>query len=231
LFSVRVFISAALLLSAACTTQPYTLEYKLKYTPQHISQRLAGQWNNTAQYAAAPAALKVPPSVEGLWLDQQHASFTQVLAPLLGEHVLYLEWRNSKPDGTAGSISRQRLWVFKTDSAGAVRMDFYAFVDGAPFVGQADNAQLFRSLTPQSLRGYGAACALTFVQQGSTFSGSVDASVCSITAASGRRMGISARVELLDDGSLAYQESGQLADGRFAFRVPPEQAYRFRRVQ
>jgi hypothetical protein len=40
-------------------------------------------------------------------------------------------------------------------------------------------------------------------------------------------MGIDARVEMVADGVLEYRESGQLEDGRFAFRVPPSMPYRF----
>jgi hypothetical protein len=44
-------------------------------------------------------------------------------------------------------------------------------------------------------------------------------------------MGINARVALTADGSLEYQESGVLDDGRYAFRVPPTEPYRFRRLR
>ena len=60
---------------------------------------LVGDWDNRAQYDAAPAALKVPPTVEGEWLDLQHARFFEVVAPALGSHVVYLEWRRGGPDG------------------------------------------------------------------------------------------------------------------------------------
>jgi hypothetical protein len=34
----------------------------------------------------------------------------------------------------------------------------------------------------------------------------------------------------LPDGALLYRESGQLEDGRYAFRVPPTEPYRFIRT-
>jgi len=51
------------------------------------------------------------------------------------------------------------------------------------------------------------------------------------TAVSGRRMGIDARVAMLADGVITYQESGKLTEGRYAFRVPPTLPYRFIRVR
>jgi hypothetical protein len=63
------------------------------------------------------------------------------------------------------------------------------------------------------------------------FTGAISAQECTITAASGRRMGINARVALTADGTLEYQESGRLDDGRYAFRVPPTEPYRFRRLR
>jgi len=62
------------------------------------------------------------------------------------------------------------------------------------------------------------------------FQGVISASQCNITAASGRRMSINAQVELGADGTLEYRESGQLEDGRYAFRVPTSQPYRFVRI-
>jgi hypothetical protein len=35
---------------------------------------------------------------------------------------------------------------------------------------------------------------------------------------------------LLADGSVQYRESGQLEDGRYAFRVPPTEPYQFVRT-
>ena len=43
-------------------------------------------------------------------------------------------------------------------------------------------------------------------------------------------MSINAQVELGADGTLEYRESGQLEDGRHAFRVPTSQPYRFVRI-
>jgi hypothetical protein len=63
-----------------------------------------------------------------------------------------------------------------------------------------------------------------------TFVDAITAKECNITAASGHRMGIDARLELTANGTLEYRESGQLEDGRYAFRVPPSAPYQFRRL-
>jgi CpeT/CpcT family (DUF1001) len=195
-----------------------------------ILNAIEGTWNNRTQFEATPTHLKVPPSVSGDWLDLQHATFSRVDAPAIGPYVLYLEWRSvGATVGATGAISRQRIWSFRNDETGAVRMDFFAFVDGAAWVGKGNitNRAAFQGLTTAMLRGYGAACGLRFSPSGTTFRGEINARECNITAASGRKMGIDARVELLTDGTLEYRESGQLEDGRYAFRVPPSQPYRF----
>lgn len=196
-------------------------------TRDQIIAALAGVWDNRAQFAAAPAAVKVPPSVAGDWLDLQHARFLRVIAPQIGTHVLYLEWRSGGADGV---ISRQRIWSFRVDDAGVLRMDFFAFVDGKPWAAKvsADDANMaFRTLTPAQLRGYGSACGLRYQLNLPMFEGQIGAQECQIIAASGRRMGIDARVTMLADGTLHYKESGRLDDGRYAFRVPPSQPYQF----
>ena len=192
-----------------------------------VTAALAGVYDNAAQYEAAPEALKVAPSVDGDWLDHQHAIFARVDAPALGKQVLYLEWRSGGPDGP---ISRQRIWSFRDDAdSGQVRMDFYAFVDGQAWAGRAEEPDAFVDLEPASLRGYGPDCALRFVrgEQGG-WRGAISAEECTLVAASGRAMGINAVVRLDADGTLHYQESGRLESGRYAFRVPPTEPYRFK---
>jgi len=192
-----------------------------------IVDGLVGTWDNRAQYEAAPAALKVSPSVDGEWMDLQHARFTRVAAPALGSHVVYLEWRRGGPEG---EISRQRLWSFRRDAAGRPVMDFYAFRDGAPYAGQGVSPQAFKAVTLEQLRGYPPGCELDFARQGEGFFGAVGPERCSIVAASGRRMGILAQIDIGASGSLGYRESGRLEDGGYAFRVPPTQPYRFQRI-
>lgn len=218
-------VTAAALVLVACARAP------VGPGPDPAGQvvaALAGAWDNAAQYAAAADALKVPPSVDGDWLDLQHAAFFRVDAPRIGPAVLYLEWRRGGP---AGEVSRQRIWSFRTDADGALRMDFFAFVDGAPFVGRGAEPGAFAALDRGALRGYDAACALRFsIGADGAFAGRIGADECSLVAASGRRMGIDATVSLAADGTLSYRESGRLEDGHYAFRVPPGQPYRFRRV-
>lgn len=215
--AVLVFGACFLMLSCS-TVNP------LKDKRDFIIAALAGVWDNQVQFNAVPEALKVAPSVNGDWLDVQHASFTKIDAPLIGTHVMYLEWRNQNK---AGAISRQRIWSFRIDETGQVRMDFYAFVDGVPWAGMGGQAGAFRELKAMQLRGYGTACGLKFSLAANVFEGNITSDECSLTAASGRRMGIDARVAMLTDGTLTYQESGKLADGRYAFRVPPTMPYRF----
>lgn len=196
-------------------------------SPAQLLMELEGDWSNAAQYASADAALKVEPSVEGDWLDLQHASFRRVEAPAIGADVLYLEWRRGGP---TGEISRQRLWSFRSDGDGLVRMDFHAFVDGKPYAGRGAEPGAFKGVAPSALRSYAPECALRFetVPAGGWL-GEVTSEECRIVAASGRGMGIDARVQLGADGTLSYRESGRLDDGRYAFRVPPTVPYRFER--
>ena len=220
-----IVVSVALaVVLGACATQPAVAP-----DPRDaVLALLAGNWDNRAQFDAAPARLKVPPTVEGDWLDLQHAQFTRVDAAALGERVLYLEWRDG---GATGAISRQRIWSFRSDPDGTLRMDFFAFVDGTAFAGRGTDPGAFRALDATALRGYGSACALRFTRAtGGGWAGRIGADECSLVAASGRRMGIDASITLDASGTLAYRESGRLDDGRYAFRVPPTAAYRFRRL-
>lgn len=221
--SIRSFAACFAVLLSGCAVRPAVTPVLLTDARDLFVSSLAGIWDNSAQFAAAPASLKVPPSVNGEWLDLQHATFVRIDAPAIGDRVLYLEWKSGGPTGV---ISRQRIWSFrKTD--GVIRMDFYAFVDGKPFAGRAGETNAFRGLTADLLRGYGPACGLLFDFKRDGFVGAISARECSITAASGRRMGIDATVELTADRVLQYRESGQLEDGRYAFRVPTNQPYRF----
>jgi hypothetical protein len=156
------------------------------------------------------------------------ATFTRIDAPALGTHVLYLAWRSNGPDGP---ISRQRLGSFRHDPTDGLRMAFHAFINGQPYAGRGGEPGALATVTKDALRGYGPACALRFELQPNGFTDAISAQECTITAASGRYMGINARVTLTADGTLEYQESGRLDDGRFAFRVPPAEPCRFRRVR
>ncbi len=221
---MRLVLLASLIATlSACANAPpesSTLSAEL------VANDLADVWSNRAQYAAADPTLKVPPAIDGEWLDHQHARFTRVRAPALGDTVLYLEWRKAD---ASGDISRQRIWSFH-EREGELRMDFYAFIDGAPYAGKSHDPAAFASLDPTHLRGYGPACALRFVPTDSGWRGEISASDCTLIAASGRKMGIDARVERVG-AALNYQESGRLESGAYAFRVPPTMPYVFAREQ
>ncbi len=187
-----------------------------------VATLLTGDFDNVAQYDAADAALKVPPSVGGTWLDRQHATLRAVDAPLLGGRAIYLEWHGGS---ATGPISRQRLWVFRT-RGGAPVMDFYTLRDPAALAGKGDLPGSFAALTPADLKGYGDACAAVFTRRDSGWRGIIDPARCRIVAASGRGMRIAATVGV-DAKGFDYRESGRLDDGEFAFQVPPTTPYRF----
>lgn len=195
--------------------------------PPALVREAAGVFDTRAQYEAAPANLKREPAAGHPydWLDRQHATFRWVDAPLLGEHVLLLEWRRG---GADGPISRQRLWVF-AQRDGAWSMDFFTLPDtgSAPRSRLADD---FRALRLEQLTGYGSACTLPAVIDGSAVTFSIPAS-CSIVSRSGRRMALSATVRFEAD-RIRYREQGVLEGGSIAFLVPgqPGLFYEFDRV-
>lgn len=196
--------------------------------PAALYAALEGDFDNRVQYQAAPTALKRRPALDADWLDRQYARFVRVDAPLIGGAVFYLEWRSGGP---GGPVSRQRIWSFREAGDGALWMDFYAFPDGKPYEGRGDEPRAFVALAPTALRGYGADCALRFEARAGGWEGETSADRCTIVAGSGRSMGINARVVLDATGGLSYAESGVLPDGRYAFKVPPTEPYRFERVR
>jgi hypothetical protein len=189
---------------------------------------LEGAYDNSAQYAGAPADLKRDPAA-GFpyeWLDQQYGVFKRVEAPALGQHVMYVEWRKGGPEG---AISRQRIWFFRVDESGAPRMDYFAFHKPEAFAGKADLAGAFAQLTVQDLKGYGPACALHLTPRGrGAWNGRIEPHECQITANSGRQMGLDVRLTIMPTGVL-YSEAGVLPDESFAFKVPGGPPYDLRR--
>jgi hypothetical protein len=193
-----------------------------------LAAGLVGTWSNAAQFASAPDALKRPPAPGHPydWLDLQHAQFARVEAANIGTHVIYLEWRSGGPDGP---VSRQRLWSFRSEADGAVRMDFFAFRTPEAFVGKGATPSAFSAVTPDDLIGYGPACALRVTPTApAAFDAEIEREECRITAQSGRGMGIAARVTLMSTG-LLYSEEGVLDDETYAFKVPGGPPYDFRR--
>jgi hypothetical protein len=193
--------------------------------PEDVAALLKGRWDNAAQYAAAPAALKKPPKVGELWLDRQFATFAEVKAPKIGKHVVYLEWRSGGP---TGPISRQRIWSFRPGTGGAVLMDFFAFKAPQRFAGKAGDKKLFKAMTLADLTVYPDDCAARFEKRGDAWIGRIDPRLCEITATgSGRAMAIETDIVIVPGRLFRYKEAGILADGREAFRVPPERPYEF----
>jgi hypothetical protein len=190
-----------------------------------LADRIAGTYDNAAQFAAAPPAVKIAPSIGGVWLDRQTARFMRVAAPLIGRDVLYLEWRSGGPDGP---ISRQRIWALR-DTPDGVRMDYFTIAAPERFAGKADAAAAFAALRPDELTGYGDACAVRFAPAGDGWTGRVSPADCTITARSGRRMSLDVTIRLAP-GALSYVEKGVLETGAAAFEVPSWQPYDFRRM-
>jgi CpeT/CpcT family (DUF1001) len=197
-----------------------------------LSQRdparlLIGTWDNSAQMATAPQTLKRPPVAGGAyeWLDAQYATFFPVDVPALsadGAKVIYLVWRNNGP---AGTISRQRLWVFRPTGNGQTIMDFYAFKAPERLAGANGNSDLFNALTLDDLTAYGPQCSLPIVSRSDGWRASIP-QTCGITARSGRRMTLSAEINVTGK-MLSYQEAGTLEGGALAFKVPGAMAYQF----
>lgn len=209
----------ALALSACATAAPDPLN--------GYANGLVGSWSNAQQWAQAPEALRQTPAAGHPydWLDYQAAEFYRVEAPQIGAHVVYLEWR-----GEDGQISRQRVWSFRRDDSGAVRMDFFTLRTPEALAGRGAEANAFASLTAADLISYGDACALQvrWLGDGGAFLADIPAT-CRITSRSGRSMRLTAQVHL-GGGALAYQEAGVLEDGAFAFKVPGGPAYVFLRT-
>ncbi len=215
------FVVPALLAAALCAASP-----ALAGDAARLADRIAGLYDNAAQAEAAPAEVKVAPSVGGIWLDRQVARFVRVDAPLVGRDVLYLEWRTGGPDGP---ISRQRIWALR-DTPGGVRMDYFTIASPERFAGKADAPGAFAALTPAELTGYGDACAVRFVRDGRDWVGRVAPADCTITARSGRRMTLDVTIRAGRD-ALSYTEKGVLETGVVAFAVPSWQPYDFRRMR
>jgi hypothetical protein len=188
---------------------------------------LIGTWDNAAQMASAPETLKRPPVAGGAyeWLDGQYARYFPVDVPALtgnGAKAIYLVWRNGGPDG---AISRQRLWVFRTDANGQTVMDFYAFKNPERVAEETNASDAFKALTLDDLTAYGPLCALPVVARSDGWRASIP-STCAITARSGRRMILSAQINVFKN-TLSYEEAGTLEGGALAFKVPGAMAYQF----
>lgn len=195
---------------------------------QTLAALLSGTFDNARQFEAAPAAVKVAPRVDGLWLDRQIARFWRVDAPALGAEVIYLEWRSGSREGP---ISRQRLWVFRPAADGSVAMAFHAFKNPGSWAGKADSPEGFRLITKDDLVSYPESCDARFVRADKhRWQGRIRPEDCLITAQSGRTMALDVSIDILP-GQLIYQEAGLLGDGKRAFHVPSAAPYRFEKQQ
>ena len=233
---MKAIIALTCLGLAACASAAPVRDASAQVRTSFVLESLSwleGSWSNQAQFDAAPDALKRAPAPGHPydWLDLQYAEFFIVDAPQLGDHAVYLEWRAGAPDGP---ISRQRMWVFHDDPDGGLGgMDFYTLRDPDRYAGRGEEAGAFADLTLQDLTGYPDGCTLTGFPPayvGAIYE--VSPRTCTITARSGREMGIQATIVIRPD-SVTYSEAGVLADGSYAFLVPggARLAYQFTRVE
>jgi hypothetical protein len=218
---MRRAFTLLLALSACATSQT---------SARDPSRLLVGTWNNSAQMASVPESLKRPPVAGGAyeWVDFQHARFFSVDVPALtsdSSKALYLVWRANGPDGP---VSRQRLWVFRTLSSGAKVMDFYAFKDGKAFETLTNDTGAFKAVTLDNLTAYGPQCSLPVVPNAQGWTAAIPPT-CAITARSGRKMVLSANIDVTRD-RFTYSEQGTLESGALAFKVPGGPAYDFVRL-
>ena len=202
-----------LLALAACATAPAADDLAA------YPASLVGTYDNAAQLRDAPDDLKRPPVADDTydWIDLQTLTVRSVDAPAIGPHVVYAEWRDAE-----GAVSRQRLWSFRQDSQ-AARLDFYSLKD------RAADAAGFAALKSEDVVGYGASCSLTITSRGrGAWNAQTDTDACHTKSQDGRELIIDARVTVMPTGVL-YQETGKLADGGYAFRIPGGAPYDFRR--
>ena len=190
-------------------------------------QALIGTWDNQAQIKAAPPELVRPPVAGNPypWVDGQSAQFFEVSAPNVAgpkDQAIYLIWRSGSP---TGPISRQRLWVFRPQEGGKISMDFYAFKTPEAFANAGPGSKAFEAVTIEDLTAYGPACSLPVIKTATGWTASIP-TTCSITARSGRKMTLSADLQV-DGDRFSYQEHGLLETGAYAFKVPGGPAYEF----
>jgi hypothetical protein len=220
-----IMICGTVCLIAACATQSIDAQ---ELTPRAAAQMLIGAYDNQDQFTAAPDSLKRPPA-PGYpydWIDVQHGVFQSVSAPEIGDNTLYVEWRRGD-----GSISRQRLWSFRQDENGHVRMEYFSFRTPDSFVAKRGDDPVFAALRADDMISYGPACALHVTSRSPDqgWLGVIDEASCEITGTtSGRRMGLRVRLAVGPDG-LSYEEAGILPDGAYAFKVPGGVPYKMKR--
>ena len=82
-----------------------------------------GSFNNKQQVSAGTNALAEAGLVEGAAPDLLYPVFKRIEIPAFDGDVIYLQWPMGTPDG---KLQRQRIWVFRADSArNAIMMKFY----------------------------------------------------------------------------------------------------------
>jgi len=185
---------------------------------------LEGDYTNQVQFDALPAGLSRMPARTGAWLDYQAAGFHRLNGTVLDGEVIYLQWR-----GANGEISRQRLCVFRAVDSETVGMDFYALREPDAWVDLHTDARRQAELEPDDLVSYPAGCTLKFRRIPDGWAGALNPETCSIvTQQTKKEMSLESWIVITAD-QIWYRERGQFPDGAFAFVVPGQSHYIFRR--
>lgn len=188
------------------------------------SALLAGRYDNRAQVDALPDTVSREPARRGDWVDLQAAEFHRVTGTPLAGDVVYLQWHRA--DGT---VSRQRLWAFRTLDDNTVAMDFYSFREPGAWVDLQTDTARQAELGPDDLVSYPDGCTLAFRPVPGGWAGALNPQTCSIVAQrSGRDMALESWVVITGD-ALWYRERGEYANGDTAFEVPGTGHYVFQR--
>jgi len=185
---------------------------------------LAGGYTNQAQIDALPEGFSRKPARTGAWVDFQAAGFHRLTGTVLEGEVIYLQWHSADD-----SISRQRLWVFRPIDSETVEMDFYALREPEAWAGLHIDAERQAAMTVDDLVSYPAGCTLTFRRIPNGWAGALNPETCSIvTQRTKKEMTLESWIVITAD-EVWYRERGQFPDGSFAFVVPGEGHYLFRR--
>jgi len=208
-----------LVFSATCPAQN-----NQSLTIDHIFEVLIGDFDNFEQEKSLPDSISRQPARAGLWLNPLCLVHLPVEVPAIGEHVLFLEWREGSFDGP---LNRQRLWAFRTLDSGEPGMDFYSFKPGAEISMAAVKSGGLAGLHPEDLVTYPEGCTLLWRRVEDRYTAYLDPKTCLVTGQiSGKEMSLEAVIEVENSG-FYYFEKGVFSTGEPVFTVPGFDKYRF----
>lgn len=134
---------AVLIALAGCASS------SVRADPAAFAARLAGAYDNTAQWSQRDAATRA-----ALGAAPVTVRFVRVHAPRLGDAVLYEEWRSTD---RARTTVRQTIWSVRPAGAG-LRIERFTLRAPARHVGAG--ADSFADLAPSDVASLGWTCAL-----------------------------------------------------------------------